>query len=119
MFLKAATILLIWTSLISHKPTKIIESRQVSLTTIVTNECQDNVFSFADYNGKTGSLIFKSLYDISKIKIYDQSGQLNFELHVMSDSFMISKNIFEKGKHTLGFIISDTNEVFLTEVEIR
>jgi len=101
------------------RPVKIIESRDVTLTTIVSNDCQEDVFSYADYNGRSENLVFKTHYDISKIKIYDQSGQLDFELVVKSNHFKLNKNIFGVGTHTLGFIIEDREEVFLAEVEFR
>ena len=106
-------------SLNRTKPVKLIETNEIVITSIVCSGCLENVFNRTEYKPKSENFVFNSDRDKSKVKIFDQFGQLEFELIVKSRSFKLNRNIFFEGNYTLSFALQDSDEVFLAEVVIR
>ena len=52
-------------------------------------------------------------------QIFDQDGQLVFQLPVMSNKVKINKNVFGSGKFKLGFILDGETDIHFTEVNIK
>ncbi len=101
------------------KPVKLIETNDIVITSIVCTGCLENVFNLTEYDAKSENFVFNSDRDISKLKIFDKHGQLEFELIVKSNRFKLNRNIFFEGTYTLSFDLEDSEEVFLAEVVIR
>ncbi len=77
------------------------------------------LFLFADFNVATSTLDFETKEDVDFVQIYTMSGDLIFQLPVMSSQLSIKKNLFDKGEYKLGFVVNGQPEVIMTKVTIK
>ena len=116
------TILLLLTSYASAfkaaevAPIKLIVNQEVIVSTVDSEVPFMDIFDSVNYNTETTALEFTSCYEISIIRIYNETGQLDFELQIKSKIIILNKSLFGKGKYMLGFEIKDVEYVHLTHV---
>lgn len=106
----------VFSSTLPGEDVKIINSESVVLS---VSDDNSEFFEEAIFNIENESLEFVTGENISFIQIFDQFGELNFQLPVMSNKVLISKNLFEAGNYKLGFMIDGKSDIKFTELEIK
>ncbi len=102
-------------SFASTKPeVELISNDEVSVTT-ETKE----FFKLAIFNQDAETLEFVTVGEISVIQIFDNDGNLEFQLPVMSDMVKINKNLLADGEQKLGFVMNGVNQVHFTAVTVK
>ncbi len=86
---------------------------------VVTTHANPDFFTSAVYNADSEVIAFTTNEDISLLQIFDDEGNMNFQLPVMSDVVMLNKNLFKKGNYKLGFIIEGKNDVYFSSININ
>lgn len=97
-------------------PIKLIVDKEVVVSTVDSGADTYDIFESAHYNSDDAVLEFVSCKVISLIRIFDDKGQLEFQLPVMSTNVKLSKSLFGQGEYMLGFIVDGVEEVHLTHV---
>lgn len=85
---------------------------------VVTYESPD-FFKSAVYNLDSEVIAFTTTSDISVLQIYDDEGNMNFQLPVMSNNVLINKNLFKKGNYKLGFLVEGNNQIYFSSIIIK
>jgi len=80
---------------------------------------QLEIFTSTNFDTASETLDFTTTKDIAVIQIYNEKGELTFQLPVMSNNVQINKNLFGQGVHKMGFVIDGENDVHLTTVRIK
>ena len=86
---------------------------------VVTTHDNPDFFTSAVYNAESEVIAFTTTEDISLIQIFDDEGNMTFQLPIMSDVVMLNKNLFKKGNYKLGFIIEGKNDVYFSSININ
>ncbi len=108
---------LAYTNVVSAEtPIKLIVDKEVIVSSVDSNVSPLDIFESVKYNREDAALEFTSCEKITKIRIYNEIGLLEFELPVNSYRVILNKSIFGQGKYMLGFIIKDIEDVHLTHV---
>jgi len=98
------------------KDVKLIDTENVIVSIDVT---QSSVFTAANFNAVNESLVFETKDDISFIQIFNEQGDLEFQLPVMSNKVTIGKGIIGAGEYKLGFMIKGLDKIQFTQVNIK
>lgn len=77
------------------------------------------IFTSAEFDAETENLTFSTKDDITVIQIFDESGELQFQLPVMSDRVKINKNLFDEGTYKMGFILRGQSQLHTTQVTVK
>ena len=93
----------------------IISTDEVLVVTIGDLE----IFASAEFNAETENLSFTTNDDISVIQIFNEKGEMEFQLPVMSDNVKINKNLFGQGTFQLGFILQGQSQLHTTLVTLK
>lgn len=110
------TILLTVTSaMASSKPKVIISDETVEVISTEHSE----IFASAEFDSVKENLKFMTTTDVSMIKIYSETGILEFQLPVESADIKIHKSLFGEGKYKLGFILQGQSKEVFTLVTIK
>jgi len=96
-------------------PEVIICSEEVEVTTYG----DPDFFKSAVYNVESEVIAFTTTYDISILQIFDNQGNMTFQLPVMSNNVLINKNLFKKGKYKLGFVAEGDNRIYFSSIAIK
>jgi len=86
---------------------------------ITVSANNSELISLAHFNVEESSIDFETYQEVSFIQIFDDEGNLKFQLPTSSDKVRISKNLFEKGQNRVGFLFSDKSELKFAEVNIK
>ena len=90
---------------------------------IISNEVATvtglEILSAASFDSESESFEFQTLTDITLVQIFDNEGNMEFQLPVMSNFVKLNKNIFSSGDYQLGFILEGDSNVHLTTVTIK
>lgn len=73
----------------------------------------------AEFDTETQNLAFTTTQNISVVQIFNNNGDMEFQLPVMSDNVQINKNLFGEGDYKLGFILEGQTEVHFSRVSIK
>ncbi len=95
---------------------KIIKAEKVEVT---VHQESAELFTAATFNSQSQTFEFSTGQDISFIQIFNEGGQLEFQLPVMANKVKISKALFDSGDHKLGFMFDGQKEIKFTKVTIR
>ena len=95
---------------------KIFESEKATVSIDSNNEA---LFRMAIYNPSNDSFVFETEEVISFIQIFNDAGNLEFQLPVMSNKVTISKAIMGSGDYKLGFMIDGQKDVQFTDVAVK
>jgi hypothetical protein len=97
-------------------------------TTLINNasvevsidDALSDLFITAEYDEVQNYFEFSIDKNISFIQIFDNDGQLQFQLPVLSNNVKISKNLFHtSGEYKLGFMIDGIENVQFSVVTIK
>lgn len=77
------------------------------------------IFESASFDAESEHLTFTTNDDISVIQIFDEAGNLEFQLPVMSNQVKINKNLFGQGTFELGFLIQGDSQVHFSKVTVK
>ena len=64
-----------------------------------------DIFTSSFFNTESNVLVFDTNDDISVVQIFNDKGEMEFQLPVMSNNVQIRKNLFDTGSYKLGFVI--------------
>lgn len=103
------------TAFATTTPEVIISSDNVEVVSVETLD----FFSDAGFDAESENLAFTTTTDISVVQIFNNSGELEFQLPVMSNIVQINKNLFGEGEYKLGFILEGQSQVHFTQVTIK
>ena len=78
-----------------------------------------DIFTSSFFNTESNVLVFDTNDDISVVQIFNDNGEMEFQLPVMSNNVQIRKNLFDTGNYKLGFVIEGQTEVHFTDVTIK
>lgn len=94
--------------------TELVSNDEITVTTDVSE-----FFTVAAFNQESETLEFTTVNEISVIQIYDNEGNLEFQLPVMSNMVKINKNLLADGQQKLGFVMDGVNAVHFTQVNVK
>ena len=77
------------------------------------------IFVSAEFDAQSENLIFDTNKSMTVVQIFNEDGDLEFQLPVMSNNVQINKNLFDKGSYKLGFVIEGDAGVHFTTVNIK
>lgn len=60
-------------------------------------------FSPAYFNDKTNSIHFESHINIKYVQVFNEDGEMEYQLPVMSGKVRMNKNLFSKGEYKISF----------------
>lgn len=95
---------------------KIIEAESIE---VYANQSSESLLQSAKYNENERMLEFRSSSKIAYIQIFGEDDKLEFQLTVMSEKVMISKNLFNIGLSKLAFLPVEGTEIEFTEVIVN
>jgi hypothetical protein len=78
-----------------------------------------DIFSSANFDAASENLSFTTNDDISVIQIFNEAGEMEFQLPVMSNNVKINKNLFGEGTFKLGFILQGQSQLHTTMVTLK
>ena len=78
-----------------------------------------DIFTSTSFDADTENLTFNTVEDISVVQIFNNNGDMEFLLPVMSNNVQINKNLFEEGTYKLGFVLEGQTQVHFSEVVIK
>ena len=107
------TTIFLTSALASINPEADIISNEVATVTSL------EILSSASFDSESESFEFQTLTDITLIQIFDNQGNMEFQLPVMSNSVKLNKNLFSTGEYKLGFVIEGDSNVHLSTVTIK
>lgn len=96
---------------------KVISNSKVEFT--LFDVAQLNTFEDAVYLPLSNVLRFESKKRIEYIQVLDGNGKLKMQLPVRSNVLRISKSLFQKGYHQLGFKIAGEENILFTNLTIN
>jgi hypothetical protein len=99
----------------STTPEKLISTSEVEVVSIESSE----IFSSTAYDVETENLSFTTNDEISVIQIFNNAGEMEFQLPVMSNKVKINKNLFGEGMYKLGFVLEGQSQLHTTQVTIK
>ena len=99
----------------STTPKVLISTDEIEVVTVDKLD----IFTASFFNTESNVLVFDTNDNISVVQIFNDKGELEFQLPVMSDNVQIRKNLFDKGSYRLGFVIEGQTEVHFTDVTIK
>lgn len=104
-------------SFANNDPAKVIllESQDVVLS--LSNADQINIFTTIDSNSNT--IDFASNDEINFVQIFDEEGELQFQLMVDSKKVHLGKSLFKSGNYKLGFLIKGQSDVYFSDLEVK
>jgi len=94
----------------------IIESKTVTAT---TSDAGSELFLTADFNENQKRFEFNTGKEINFVQIFNEKGQMEMQLPVMSKNIKLGMSLFEKGEYKLGFIVKGTSKIQFTNVTIE
>ena len=99
----------------STTPTVLISTDDIEVVTVDKLD----IFTSSFFNTESNVLVFDTHDEISVIQIFNDNGEMEFQLPVMSSNVQIRKNLFDTGNYKLGFVIEGDTEVHFTDVTIK
>ncbi len=109
-----ALILTASTVFASTTPEVIISNNYIE----VINLGAEDFFTAAEFNSKD-NLAFTTTKEITLVQIYNEDGDMEFQLPVRSKDIEISMNLFAFGEYKLGFIFEGQSDIHFTQVKIK
>ncbi len=103
----------------SNNPAEKVTIIDATFATVSMDMAVSSFFTSADYNEKSSSFEFRSNSDISFVQIYNEAGDMEFQLPVMASKVKIKKNFFSSGNYRLGFIIKGNTNVLYTDLKVN
>ena len=101
----------------------IIESRKLISTDFVELTLEDanqfQYFSTVGFNDQTNTIDINTMDDISFIQVFDNDGELQYQLPIMSNKVKLSKKMFDSGKYKLGFMMDGSKEIQFTSLTVN
>lgn len=95
----------------------IIKTNEISVD---INSIDATFFLEASFNELNESLEFSIAKTISYIQIFNENGELEFQLPVLSNKVKIGKSLFsQSGDYKIGFMIDGVKDVKFSQVNIR
>ncbi len=99
----------------STEPTILISAPEVEVTMFSDLD----FFKSSIFDAESNNLIFITNRKVSVIQIYNEAGELEFQLPVEARMVKINRNIFGKGYFKLGFFLEDMMIPQYTNVFIK
>jgi len=99
-----------------EKAVTIIESKTVTAT---TSDTGSELFITAEFNENQKRFEFNTGKEINFVQIFNEKGQMEMQLPVMSKNIKLGMSLFEKGEYKLGFIVKGTSKIQFTNVTIE
>jgi len=96
-------------------PEVIISNSDVEVVSVETLD----FFTNASFDTDTELLEFSTTKDMTVVQIYNNDGEMEFQLPVMSSNVQLNKNLFGSGEYKLGFVLEGQNQVHFTNVTIK
>jgi len=104
-------------SIANNNPTKsvkLVETSEVSVS--VELDELSAFFKSASYDSDGEQLEYMTFEDITFVQIYNQAGDLEFQLPVQSTKVKIGKSLFGKGEYKVGFLIDGKSTIHFSTV---
>ena len=95
------------------------EAKIINTEAITVISTVDGLFESADYNEDNETIHFSTLTKISVIQILSATGELEFQLPVMSNDVQLNTNLFGQGDFKIGFVMEGENKIHYTKVNIK
>ncbi len=115
-----ASVLFSTASLASTSPESelaIISTAKVEMS--VVNVAQKDFFQVAKYNSTMDALDFVTKDYINYIQIFNNKGELQYQLPVMSNKLKISRKMFKNGAYKIGFITNNNKTIQFTNLQVN
>ncbi len=95
------------------------ESRIINTEKVTVFTQIEGLFESATYDEVSDMMRFITKSDISVIQIMNASGELEFQLPVMTNDVQLNTNLFGTGEFKIGFVMQGENQVYYTKVNIK
>ncbi len=95
----------------------LIADAKVEVT--LMDENQKDFFHSAEFDMGSERLDFVTKEEVSFIQIYTQSGELQYQLPVMSNKVKLSKKMFDKGSYKIAFLTQNDDNIRFTSLKIN
>jgi len=96
---------------------KVVETTEVSVT--AEEDSMKSFFKSANYNSENEQLEYMTFEDITFVQIFDEAGDLVFQLPVQSTKVLIGKSLFGDGEYKLGFLIDGKATIHFSTVNFK
>ena len=96
--------------------TSLVSNENLELSVETTNE-KFILFSTVDSQKETVQFIFENT--VTMISVFNADGELEMILPVDSDKVYLGLSLFSSGKYKLGFMLVGSDEMLLTNLEIK
>lgn len=80
---------------------------------------QKDFFQTATYNSTMDALDFVTKDYINYIQIFDNNGELQYQLPVMSNKLKISRKMFKSGAYKIAFLTDNNKSIQFTNLTVN
>lgn len=95
----------------------LISSSSIELS--VNHISQKDFFRVSIYDETKEALEFVTADIMNYVQIFDEDGQLKYQLPVMSNKLRISTKIFKTGSYRIGFITKENTTIQYTNLTVN
>jgi len=96
------------------KSIKLLETSEISVS-----GDGESFFISATYDSDAEQLEYMTFDDITFVQIFNQDGDLEFQLPVQSTKVLIGKSLFGSGEYKLGFLIDGKSTIHFSTVNFK
>jgi len=101
-------------------PSKTVTLEETTDITVTSSTDLDySFFKSANYNAENEQLEYMTFEDITFIQIYNNSGDLEFQLPVQSTKVLIGKSLFGSGEYKIAFLLDGKSTIHFSTVNFK
>ena len=79
----------------------------------------ESFFLSTTYNADQEQLEYMTFEDITFIQIFNEAGDLEFQLPVQSSKVLIGKSLFGEGEYKIGFLLDGKSTIHFSTVNFK
>jgi len=119
IFTIVLSVLLSVAGIASTNPIKKVTINTDAAVTMSIDITNADLFETAEFDADRNNLVFETNASISFIQIFNQDGELEFQLPVMSNKVTISQSIMGDGEYKLGFMIEGLTDIQFMDISAK
>jgi len=92
---------------------------ETSTMTVSVDKKIEGLFEVASISEDQNNLDFITTQQVEFIKIFNDKGELEFQLPVSSKKVRVSSNLFQGGKYELGFVVKGHKDIQYVDIQLK